>query len=179
MHICATLASSSQCLDEFTLHTLKMKHEKVKVGLRVKIRGAVIKKDGYEKKKQGLGVKRVMSKHTVMVMKYIHKNVATKITYKFLYKWKLSEELYTTKVISRGNSSTRVVQMSRVDICFVSISWPHTHHLLTKYTTSHNTQQSHNIPWNMLFQRYNFFKVTALHTSSKRPMWSCWWHQMM
>ena len=52
-------------------------------------------------------------------------------THKFLCNRELCEELEAAKVIARGNSSTRVVKVSRVHICLVRIFWPYSYQLLS------------------------------------------------
>lgn len=56
------------------------------------------------------------------------------VTYKFFRNWEVIEQLHTAKVITSGQCCARVVEMGSVDICLVSILWPHTDYLLPEHT---------------------------------------------
>ena len=56
-------------------------------------------------------------------------------THKFFHNWELSEEFDTAKVVARGNGSPRVVEMSRVHVCLVSIFGPNSNDIIPQNTT--------------------------------------------
>ena len=55
-------------------------------------------------------------------------------TYKLFCNWEVVKQLDTAKVISSGQSSTRVVEVGCIHVCLVSIFGPNSDYLITKHT---------------------------------------------